>query len=153
MKVLILILIIAAGCLLQLPCLAGQPNFSITSPDRPPVWYNRTGDKLSQYLEWSRTKGQLVLHVAYANVSDTAAVWSDQSYIDTFELSFPTVHLDSLKNRLYVVADQGREINIGHLESSVFGTRVALNPDLEFSAHRRNGVVQAAIKPVNSPNR
>jgi hypothetical protein len=153
MKVLKLILIIAAGFLLQLPCSAGQPNFSITSPDRPPVWYNRAGDKLSQYLEWSRTKGQLVLHVAYADVSDADFSWRDQSYIDTFELSFPTVHLDSSKNRLYVVADHDREINIGHLESGVFRTRVALNPDLEFSAHRQNEVVNGSIRSVSRSNR
>ena len=144
MKLLKFLVVIAGGILTQLPCLAGQPDFCITSPDRPAVWYNRTGDKLSQYLEWNQAKDQLVAHVAYANVGNTPAVWRDQSYIDTFKLAFPTVHLDSSRNRLYV-ADRGHRNNIGHLEPGVFGIRVVLNSNLELFAHRRDGVVNASI--------
>jgi hypothetical protein len=151
MKYLKLLLLIVAGSLLQVPCSAGQPLFCITSPDRPPVWYNRAGDKLSQYLDWSNSKDQLVLHVAY-NLGNSTSYERDQTWIDTFELSFPSVHLDRSKNRLYFIADHDREITIGHLESGVVGTRVVLE-NAELSAHRRNGVVQAAIKSVSSPSR
>jgi hypothetical protein len=152
MKHLKLLLIIVAVSLSQLPCSAGQPNFCITSPDRPPVWYNRTGDKLSQYLDWSHSKGQLVLHVAY-NKGDSTSYQRDQTLIDSFELSFPTVHMDWSKNRLYVVADHGREITIGHVDTGGLESRVILEDNLELSAHRRNGVVQAAIKSVGNLNR
>ena len=67
MKVLGLLLIILAGYFSQLSSPAGPPALSIASPDHPPVWYNRTGDKLTQYLEWSNSKDQLVLHVAYSS--------------------------------------------------------------------------------------
>ena len=130
---------------------ADPSGFSITSPDHPPAWYNGTGDKLNQYLAWSDTKGQLVAHVAY-NLGNSTSYQRDQTWVDNFELSFPTVHLDRSTNRLYV-PDHGREITIGRLESGVFGTRVVLSDNFELSAHRRHGVVQAAIKPVSRTDR
>jgi len=45
MKLFALFLVIAVGLMTQLPCFADQPGCSITSPDRPPIWYNPTGDK------------------------------------------------------------------------------------------------------------
>jgi hypothetical protein len=152
MKVPHYLLVMAAAFLMQPPCQADGPGFAITSPDHPPVWYNRSGDKLSQYLEWSRSKEQLVLHVAYANVGNTSAVWRNQSYADTFELSFPAVHLDSANNRLYVAARHGHTSTIGHLEPGVFGDRVVLEHHLELSAHRQNGVIKAAINSAGSAN-
>jgi hypothetical protein len=129
---------------MQRSCLGAPPSFCITSPDRPPVWFNLSGDKLSQYLEWSHTKHQLVLHVAYANVANTPAVWSEQSFIDTFHLSFPTVRLDKNKT-LYAKAQHNELITVGHIEPSIFGDRVILSKGLEVSAHRRNGVVNGSI--------
>jgi len=153
MKALDIILIIAVGSLSQLPCSADQSNFCITSPDRPPVWYNRSGDKLSEELRWSNSKQQLMLRVAYANVDSTVSAWRDQTLVDTFVLSFPTVRLDRSTSRLYFIDDHGREINIGHLESGLFGNRVVLDDNVELSAHRRNGVITAAIRSVNGPSR
>jgi hypothetical protein len=147
-----LLLVILVGFLSQLPCSADQTAFSITSPDRPPVWYNTTGDKLTQYLDWSHSKGHLVLHVAY-NRGESTSYERDQTLVDSFELSFPTVQMDWSKNRLYIVSGRGSEVTIGHLDSGVLGTRVVLDNHFELSAHRRNGVVQAAIKSVSRPNR
>jgi hypothetical protein len=135
----------------QLPASADQAAFSITSPDRPAVWYNRTGDKIGQYLDWSNAKNQLVLHLAY-NLGNSTSYERDQTWIDNFELSFPNVHLNRSNNRLYFVGEHGREITIGHLEPGIAGTRVVLD-NAELSAHRRNGVVEAAIKSVSSPSR
>jgi hypothetical protein len=145
MKLSKFLVVMAVAGLSQLPCSAGPSNVCITSPDHPAVWYNRMGDKLTQYLEWNQAEDQLVLHVAYANVGNTSAVWRDQYDIDTFKLAFPNVHLDSTNNRLYVVTRHGHEDSIGHLEPGVLGTRVVLNPDLELSAHRQHGVVNASI--------
>ena len=72
MKVLNLLVIAAGAFLWQQPCSAVPSNFCITSPDRPPVWYNGMGDKISQYLDWSNSKGQLVLHVAYNRGESTS---------------------------------------------------------------------------------
>ena len=151
MKALSILLVVVVGLVSNWPSRGSEPNLSITSSDHPQEWYNRTGDKLSQYLEWSRSKDHLVLHVAYANVSDTSSVWREQSYVDSFDLSFPTVRLDRSANRLYVVASHGHESTIGHLESGAFGNRVVLEHHLELSAHRHNGVIRASINSVGSP--
>lgn len=93
-----------------------------------------------------------MLHVAYKRGESTSFP-SDQTLIDAFELSFPTVHMDWSKNRLYAVDDRNQEVSIGHLESGVLGTRVILNDNVKLSAHRQNGVVEAAIKSDNPPSR
>jgi hypothetical protein len=152
MKVPSLHFIILAGYFSLLSSLASPPALSIASPDHPPVWYNRTGDKLTQYLEWSNSKDQLVLHVAYSSIPSSPEVWSDQYYIDKFKLSFPTVRLDRSQNRLYF-ANHGHEITVGHLDSGILGTRVELENNVELSAHRSNGVLHATIRSVNSPSR
>ncbi len=152
MKVLNLLLVIVVGLISNVPGRAGEPSLSIASPDHPAVWYNRSGEKLSQYLEWICSKEQLVLHVAYANVGNTSAVWRNQSYVDAYELSFPTVRLDRSNNRLYVVSKHGHESSIGHVESGAFGHRVVLDRRVELSAHRQNGVIKAAINSGGIPN-
>ncbi len=153
MKALRWLYVVGMVFMFQMPGLADPSGVSIVSPDRPRVWYNPSGDKLTQYLEWSPAQGQLILHVAYANVGDTTAAWSDQYYLDSFQLAFPSVHLDSSRNRLYVVTGHGHQSEIGHLEPGVMGDRVVLDDHYQLSAHRRNGVVEAAIKPVSEPGR
>ena len=147
-----LLIIAVVGLTPIIPSSADELGVSITSPDRPPVWFNRSGEKLSQYLEWSCPKEQLVLHVALANVGNTPAVWRNQSYIDSFALTFPMVRLNRSQNRLYV-AHHGHESDIGHLEPGVFGDRVVLDNRLELSAHRENGVIKAAISPSGNSSR
>src|ERR1700677_4130259 len=105
--------LVIALMLASLP--AAAADWSIISPDRPPIWYNPVGMKVSQNLEWE--KGELVLHLAYDRVEFTPS--SDQSYYDTFKLSFPTIHLDGSTKHIYFQADDGRKVDIGRLESSV----------------------------------
>jgi len=152
MRPLTIPLISAVITLSLLPCSAGEPSFCIVSPDHPPAWYNIAGDKLSQKLTWSDSKEQLRLHVAYSQVA-SPAVWRDQTLIDTFELSFPSIHLNRITNRLYFIGANGREIDVGHLAPGPFGTRVVLDDNVELSAHRHDGVIRAAIESGNGSTR
>lgn len=126
-------------------CLADSPQIRIISPDQPSIWYNRAGDKLSQYLQWSDSKNELLLRVAYSELESDPVVWWDQFYVDNFELSFPSVRLDRSTKQLYVVGKKGEIVKIGHLESGVFGCRVVLGRNFELSVHRENGIVNAEI--------
>jgi hypothetical protein len=123
---------------------ASAEVFSISSPDHPPAWYNRAGDKLSQTLSWNNSKQELCLTVAYSSIAATSFVWRDQTYVDSFNLTFPMVRLDRSTNRLYFM-EKGTRVEIGRLESSFFGSRVILDDDVALSAHRRNGYVEATI--------
>ena len=154
MKIFKVLLVVVLGALGRTPSFADQlqSGFSITSPDRPPVWYNASGDKLSQYLNWSDEKGELVLHIAY-NHGNSDAFWRDQTWVDSFELSFPMVHLDRLQNRLYFIGDGGRKLTIGHLAPGLNGSHVMLEKGVELSAHRRNGSVNATIRTIGERTR
>jgi hypothetical protein len=127
--------------------LGSRIRFFLVSPDRPAVWYNLAGDKVSQELSWDRSKQELVSYVAYSRVEDTPI--RDQTLYDTFKLSFPMVRLDESNDSLYFVGKNGHRVTIGHLESGILGTRVVLNDDVQFSEHRHDGVVHAAIASVN----
>jgi len=125
------------------PAWATAFGFSITSPDRPAIWYNRAGDKVSQHLDWDREKREVVLYVAYNTVEFMPL--ADQTYYNTFRLSFPMVRWDESTNRLYFIDRHGRRIDIGHVEPGIMGDRVVLNDDVRLSAQRSNGVIHAAI--------
>jgi hypothetical protein len=112
--------------------------------------FDRDESGSSTDLVWSRSKNQLLLHLAYANVANTSAVWTDQSFIDKIDITFPAVHLDRIRNQLYVVGARGIKRNLGHLEHGIFGDRVILDAHLEVSAHRQNGVIAAAIETSRS---
>lgn len=146
MKVREILLFVVAGFLLQTPCPAEQSYLCITSPDHPSVWYNRAGEKASEELRWRNSKDVLNLDVAYYNIANTSVTWNDQLYMDRFELTFPTVHLDRATNQLYFTDDHQQKIIIGHVDSGMLGTRVILNKNVEVSAHRQNGVINAAIR-------
>jgi hypothetical protein len=140
-------LVVVAFSLFQVSSSASEPYITIASPDHPHIWWNLSGDKVSQYLEWNREEDQLVLHLAYADISQIAE--RNQSDIDTFDLSFPTVRLDSTGNSLYVLLDGNHKTTIGHLKAGIFGERVVLNNDFQLSAHRHDGIVRAAIISSN----
>jgi hypothetical protein len=129
--------------------LAWGTGFVLTSPDRPPIWFNRSGDKVEQDLSWDHARQELVLYVSYDQVQFIPE--QDQTYYDTVRLAFPTVRLDESTNQLYFVGERGRKITIGHLESGVFGEHAVLNNDVQLSAHRRDGAVHAQI--VHGPQR
>ncbi len=138
------ILILATALFSAHPIFSAGAAFSITSPDHPPDWYNRAGEKLSETLSWSTSKQELFLTVAYSNIAATSFVWRDQTYVDSFNLSFPSVRLDRSDNRLYI-REKGNRIGIGRLEPGLFGSRVILDEEVSVSAQRRNGYVEAAI--------
>ena len=145
MKMRCLIIIFIINLFVAGSAVAGEGHFVLTSPDAPSVWYNRSGDKVTQYLRWSDSKQALVAHVAYNELPSDSASWREQDRVDRFELSFPMVRLDRSTNELYVVGRRGYKITIGHIETGPFGTRVALANDLELSAHRVNGFLHAEI--------
>jgi hypothetical protein len=141
MKAIYLVLLLAAG-VLGTSTIASA--FSVVSPDQPPVWYNRAGQKVSQYLVWDKPKGELTLNVAYNQLQNEQTY--DETYYDTFKLRFPTVHFNPSTDHLFVNDENGRPVNIGHLD----GTRVVLDNGFVLSAHRRNGVVLAMITSDSS---
>ena len=132
-----------AVCLLHSPCRAGQGGFCVVSPDRPVVWYNRSGDEIGKELAWNNSKQKLEVYVAYSNTAYTSN--HDQTLYDRFRLSFPTVRLEGATGRLYVRDEKGRENEIGHLRSGFLGSRVVLDKNVRVSVHRKNGVVTAAL--------
>ncbi|HEY0257828.1 MAG TPA: hypothetical protein VGC39_10325 [Candidatus Methylacidiphilales bacterium] len=138
MKILGLIIFTAALGLLPV-----SADWAITSPDHPAIWYNPSGMKVSQDLNWDRTRQMLVLNLAYDRVEFTPQ--NDQTYYDTFRLFFPTIHLNGSNNRLYFQADDGRHIEIGRIESGIFGNRAVLDDNYQLSAHRRDGRIEAKI--------
>jgi hypothetical protein len=151
MKALGLVLVPVMGILLLSSGSATAYGFSLTSPDRPPVWYNLAGDKVSQELDWDRSKQELVSYIAYSRVEFTPE--RDQTLYDTFHLTFPMVRLDESTDQLYFVGKNGHRVTIGHLESGFLGTRVVLNDDVRFSENRRDGVVRAMIASAGSAER
>ena len=118
--------------------------FSVVSPDQPPVWFNRAGQKVSQYLLWDTSKGELILNVAYNQLQNEQTY--DETYYDTFKLRFPTVHFNPSANHFFVNDENGRPVTIGHLD----GSRVVLDNGFQLSAHRHNGVVLAMITSDSS---
>ncbi len=149
MKALVLLLAAMLGLLWISSGTASGTGFVLTSPDRPPIWFNRSGDKVEQDLSWDRAKQELVLYISYDRVQFIPE--RDQTYYDTVRLAFPTVRLDESTNQLYFIGDRGRKIAIGHLESGIFGERAVLNDDVQLSAHRGHDVVRAQI--VHGPQR
>lgn len=130
---------------------ASGSGLSITSPDHPAIWYNASGTKVSQDLMWDAHKQQLVLRLAYDQVEFTPQ--NDQTYYDTFRLWFPTVQLDSSTNRLYFRTDDGRRVDIGHIEPGIMGIKAVLNDRFQLSAHRQDGRIEAKIIAVDVANR
>jgi hypothetical protein len=137
MKTICLVLLAAAGVWGMSS--TNATAFSVVSPDQPPVWFNRAGQKVSQYLTWDKSKGELILNVAYNELQNEQTY--DETYYDTFKLHFPTVHFNPSTDHLFVNDEGGKPINIGHLD----GSRVELDNGFVLSAHRRNGVVVAMI--------
>jgi hypothetical protein len=66
----------------------GSPGFPflLTSPDRPAIWYNWTGDKLEQSLEWNGKRQELLARVAYSELESRPL--RDQYFYDTFGCLF-----------------------------------------------------------------
>jgi hypothetical protein len=126
-------------------------RFCIVSPDHPAVWYNRSGDKVQQELVWSRSRQVVEADVAFDEVN----FWPerDQTYYDRFTLSFPTLRLDRATGRFYFCDRKGHRHEIGSLRADGFGTRVVLDPSVQFSTFRRNDVVRAAIGSAPLPVR
>ncbi|MCE0523487.1 MAG: hypothetical protein LV480_11320 [Methylacidiphilales bacterium] len=143
MKGPVFLLLALGGCLWLSTGLAAASSFCLTSPDKPAVWYNRSGDKVSEYLAWDDAKEKLVLLLSYNRVEFLSD--RDQTYYDNFQLAFPTVRLDRSTDRLYFVGKNGREITIGHLEPGILAQRVVLDDGVQLSAHRRNGIILASI--------
>ncbi len=77
----------------------------------------------------------------------------DQTYYDRFTLSFPTLRLDRATGRFYFCDRKGHRHEIGSLRADGFGTRVVLDPSVQFSTFRRNDVVRAAIGSAPLPVR
>jgi len=149
-KILTHILIAFAAFFLLSSRSAGAPGFLLTSPDHPAIWYNRAGDKVSQQLVWDDSKQELVSYVAYSEVEFLPT--RDQTYYDSFCLTFPTARLDASTNQVYFNDKHGRRITIGHLESGIMGNSVVLSKGVQFSEHRNDGVVHAAIASCDSRN-
>jgi hypothetical protein len=124
-------------------CASPASGFSVVSPDRPAIWFNRSGQKVSQELSWDEAKQRLVLYLSY----DTIQNWptSDQWYYDNFKLSFPEVRLNEATNSLYFVDKSGRRFTLGHLEDGAFGKRVVLEDGVQLVVHRANDEVHASI--------
>jgi len=134
------------GLLWLLSVSTAASGFSLTSPDRPAVWFNRAGDKLNEQLSWDSSKQELIYYVAYNRTENMPT--RDQTLYDTFQLSFPMVRLDASSNLLYFIGKGGHRITIGHLESGFFGTQVVLNDDVQLFEDRTDGIVRATIATV-----
>jgi hypothetical protein len=116
----------------------------IESPDYPAVWYNRTGDKVGQELAWNRAKQLLILYVSYGN-QPVIEQRNPLSY-DSFQLTFPRVHLDPSTAVLYSTDEKGRRTDIGRLNPGMFGTKVILNPGIDVIVHRGKSFLSAALQ-------
>ncbi len=126
------------------PSLAfARDGFSIASPDHPSAWYNLSGEKVSQELDWDHGKERLVLFIAYSTVPNTPS--RDQTLYTTFRLSFPMVRRDYSTDRIYFVDENGRKVDLGRLRRGIFGTEVVLNDQVRLAAHRQDGVINATI--------
>lgn len=115
----------------------------VVSPDRPPDWYNRAGDKVGEELDWNAERHQVEARVAYNRLDYDSE--RDQTYYDRFQLAFPNIRLDDATGRLFVVNHAGRREGIGYLKDGALGRRVVLDENLRFSVFRANGVVNAVI--------
>jgi hypothetical protein len=139
MKILCLLLFLVVF----LPLSAWAENFWIASPDHPSIWYNRSGDKISQELIWNASRNELLAEVAYNELEYLSL--RDQLHYDTFKLSFPTIHLNEATGRLYFVDRRKHRHDIGSVKNSSPGAKVTLDPEVHFSVYRRDGVVNAVI--------
>ncbi len=121
----------------------------IESPDHPPAWY-LTGNfwKLSQSLRWDRKSQILYLDVTYS-INGEWPNMEDSDLYKTLSVSFPQVKADRSRNLLYVRSNNGRNIPLARVGSSFFGPRTSLLHNVEISAHRQNGVLDAALVVKN----
>jgi hypothetical protein len=122
-------------------------GFSVASPDHPPIWFNRSGDKVSQELSWDKARRELVLYVSY----DTIQNWvtNDQWYYDNFKLSFPDVRLNESTGSLYFMDQHGRHITLGHIEDGAFGRHVVLDDDVQLVVNRHDDAIHASISSAD----
>ena len=132
-----------------LPCAAAPRSLLLISPDRPPDWYNRAGDKVGEELDWDAGRHQVEARVAYNRLDYISE--RDQTYYDRFQLSFPAIRLDDATHRLYFIDRAGHREGIGYLRDGALDRRVVLDKNLRFSIFRANGVVNAVIasKPAS----
>jgi hypothetical protein len=109
------------------------------------VWYI-TGDfwKISQSLRWDRKSQVLYLDVAYSINGEWPKMENPDLY-HTLSVSFPEVRADRSGNLLYCRTKDGRKIPLATVSSSVFGERTSPFHNVEISAHRQNGVFDAAL--------
>ncbi len=121
------------------------PFYTIPSPDHPPTWYvSASFDKLDQSLRWSSRDQILSLDITYT-LQGEWPLHDDPDLYQGFTVHFPAVHLDPASRQLYFASAPGRRTFIGSVEPSFFGRRVVLDRNVAVSAHRRNGVIDAAI--------
>jgi hypothetical protein len=122
------------------PVCAQIPAYAIArSPDHPSTWVDGA-TRERQSLLWSPTK-----HMLFALVTYSTADYADGPHPtqeDDFSLALPTVHLDPSSGRFLVNGTV-----VARLRHGIFGSSVALEPNLDLSVHRHHGVVYAAIVP------
>jgi hypothetical protein len=108
-------------------------------------------DKLDQSLSWNARRQSLDLEITYT-LQGEWPLHDDPDLYNRFTVHFPAVHLDPATRQLYFASSPGRRTFIGTVQPSFFGRRVVLDRNVEVSAHRRNGVIDAAII-IYPPNR
>jgi len=117
----------------------------IASPDHPRVWYlDGNFRKLSQSLRWDQKNRILYLDLTYSLNGEWAHM-EDSDLYQTLSVSFPDVQVDRPGRQLYFRAKNGRKIFLGKLTNSFFGDRISPYDYVEISAHRRKGVLDAAL--------
>ncbi len=140
------------ACQLGFASTTSTPFYTIASPDHPRSWYvGADFDKLDQSLRWDERHQVLCLDITYT-LQGEWPVRQDPDLSNRFTVRFPVVRFDPASRQLYFASSPGRRTFIGSVQSSFFGPRVALDRNVEVSAHRRNGVIDAAII-IYPPNR
>ena len=128
------------------------PFYTVTSPDHPRAWYvGNNFDKLDQALQWNEREGGLTLQITYT-LNGNWPVYDDPDLYSSFTVHFPAVHLDPASRELYIAPSARRRITIGSLQPGFLGHRVVLDHNVTVSAHRRKGVIDAALV-VSPPDR
>ncbi len=100
-------------------------------------------DSVDRYLQWNAAAEVLEGHAVYRDRQ--AGSSTNQCYVQSFAVRFPSVRLDALKGRLIVREKRGREIIVGHLSPGLFGDGVELAPNVELTMHRHSGHLYAAL--------